>query len=124
LDLRVWIKCWLGILFNFSPDGDVCVTNDGATIVDQMNIEHPVAKLMVDLSKSQDNESGDGTTGVVVLAGAILEQASLLLEKGLHPLNIIEGFDKASDYPSNIWKQFIVKSTIKKIIMNILSRLP
>ena len=63
-----------------------------------MNIEHPVAKLMVDLSKSQDNESGDGTTGVVVLAGAILEQAQHLIEKGLHPLSIIEGFDKACDY--------------------------
>jgi T-complex protein 1 subunit epsilon len=63
-----------------------------------MSIEHPVARLMVDLSKSQDNESGDGTTGVVVLAGAILEQASALIDRGLHPHNIIEGYDKACDY--------------------------
>lgn len=81
-----------------SPDGDVTVTNDGATIVEQMNIEHPTGKLMVELSKSQDNETGDGTTGVVVLAGSLLEQAQLLIDKGLHPLNIIEGFDKACDY--------------------------
>lgn len=81
-----------------SPDGDVTVTNDGATIVEQMHVEHPTGKLMVELSKSQDNETGDGTTGVVVLAGSLLEQAQLLIDKGLHPLNIIEGFDKACDY--------------------------
>lgn len=56
-----------------SPDGEVTVTNDGATIVDKMEIEHPTAKLLVELSKSQDDEIGDGTTGVVVLAGALLE---------------------------------------------------
>ena len=81
-----------------SKDGDVTVTNDGATIVENMNVEHPIAKLLVELSKSQDNESGDGTTGVVVLAGALLEQAQKLLDKGLHPLQIIEGFDKGCDY--------------------------
>ena len=68
-----------------SQDGDVTVTNDGATIVENMNIEHPIAKLLVELSKSQDDESGDGTTGVVVY-------------KGIHPLKIIEGFDKACEY--------------------------
>ena len=81
-----------------SKDSDVTVTNDGATIVENMNIEHPIAKLLVELSKSQDNETGDGTTGVVILAGALLEQAQKLLDKGLHPLQIIEGYDKACDY--------------------------
>ena len=81
-----------------SKDGDVTVTNDGATIVENMNVEHPIAKLLVELSKSQDNETGDGTTGVVVLAGALLEQAQKLLDKGLHPLQIIEGFDKGCEY--------------------------
>ena len=81
-----------------SKDGDVTVTNDGATIVDNMNVEHPIAKLLVELSKSQDNETGDGTTGVVILAGALLEQAQKLLDKGLHPLQIIEGFDKGCEY--------------------------
>jgi T-complex protein 1 subunit epsilon len=63
-----------------------------------MNVEHPTGRLMVELSKSQDNETGDGTTGVVVLAGALLEQAQLLIDKGLHPLSIAEGYDKACDY--------------------------
>lgn len=81
-----------------SPDGDVCVTNDGATILEQMHVEHPTAKLLVELSHSQDNETGDGTTGVVVLAGSMLEQAQMLIDKGLHPLAIMEGFDKACDY--------------------------
>ena len=81
-----------------SKDSDVTVTNDGATIVENMNIKHPIAKLLVELSKSQDNETGDGTTGVVILAGALLEQAQKLLDKGLHPLQIIEGYDKACDY--------------------------
>ena len=58
-----------------SPDGDVTITNDGATILQKMEVEHQVARLMVELSQSQDNEIGDGTTGVVVLAGSLLEQA-------------------------------------------------
>jgi len=80
-----------------SPDGDVLVTNDGATIVDKMDIEHPIAKLMVELSKSQDDEIGDGTTGVVVFAGALLESALHLIEKGIHPIAISEGYDKACE---------------------------
>ncbi|EGR32682.1 hypothetical protein IMG5_074360 [Ichthyophthirius multifiliis] len=80
-----------------SPDGEVSVTNDGATILEKMEIEHPIAKLLVELSQSQDNEIGDGTTGVVVLAGALLEQANILIDKGLHPLKIADGFDKACE---------------------------
>lgn len=80
-----------------SPDGDVLVTNDGATIVTKMEIVHPIAQLLVELSKSQDDEIGDGTTGVVVLAGALIKQALLLLDKGIHPLNIASGFEKAAD---------------------------
>jgi len=78
-------------------DGDVTVTNDGATILDKMEIENQVAKLMVQLSKSQDDEIGDGTTSVVVLAGALLEQAEKLLEKGVHPLRIAKGFEQAAE---------------------------
>ena len=65
-----------------SPDGDVTITNDGATILDKMDVNHQVARLLVELSKSQDDEIGDGTTGVVVLAGALLEQAEHLIDKG------------------------------------------
>jgi len=80
-----------------SPDGEVLITNDGATIVEKMEIMHPIAHLMVELSQSQDNEIGDGTTGVVVLAGMLMEQAIILLEKGIHPLKIASGFEKAAD---------------------------
>ncbi|CAJ0911650.1 8943_t:CDS:10 [Entrophospora sp. SA101] len=78
-----------------SPDGDITVTNDGATILTQMEVEHQIAKLLVQLSKSQDDEIGDGTTGVVVLAGALLEQAENLLDSGVHPMRIADGFERA-----------------------------
>ncbi|PMD65547.1 t-complex protein-like protein 1 [Hyaloscypha bicolor E] len=80
-----------------SPDGDITVTNDGATILSQMEISNHVAKLLVELSKSQDDEIGDGTTGVVVLAGALLEQAAELIDKGIHPIRIADGYDQACD---------------------------
>ncbi|RHY98456.1 hypothetical protein DYB37_008280, partial [Aphanomyces astaci] len=78
-----------------SQDGDVTISNDGATILEQMHVEHRVAHLLVELSQSQDNEIGDGTTGVVVLAGALLEQAEKLLARGLHPMRIADGFEEA-----------------------------
>ncbi|KAI9481127.1 MAG: T-complex protein 1 subunit epsilon [Benjaminiella poitrasii] len=78
-----------------SPDGDITVTNDGATILDQMAVEHQIAKLLVQLSQSQDQEIGDGTTGVVVLAGALLEQCEQLLDRGIHPIRIADGFERA-----------------------------
>ena len=81
----------------YSPDGDVLVTNDGATILEKMEVQHQTARLLVELSKSQDNEIGDGTTGVVVFAGALLEQAQKLLDKGIHPLKIADGFERACD---------------------------
>ncbi|XP_011296813.1 T-complex protein 1 subunit epsilon [Fopius arisanus] len=79
-----------------SPDGDVTVTNDGATILKKMDVDHEIAKLMVQLSQSQDDEIGDGTTGVVVLAGALLEQAETLLDKGIHPIRIADGYELAA----------------------------
>jgi len=79
-----------------SPDGDVTITNDGATILSQMEIHQQVARLMVELSSSQDDEIGDGTTGVVVMAGSLLEQAEILLNKGIHPVRIARGFEAAS----------------------------
>lgn len=79
-----------------SPDGDVTVTNDGATILKNMDVDHEIAKLMVQLSQSQDDEIGDGTTGVVVLAGALMEQAQKLLDKGIHPIRIADGFELAA----------------------------
>lgn len=79
-----------------SGDGEVTVTNDGATILKLMDVDHEIAKLMVQLSQSQDDEIGDGTTGVVVLAGALLEQAESLLDRGIHPIRIADGFELAA----------------------------
>merc|ERR1740129_1218648 len=79
------------------PDGEVLVTNDGATILEKMDVQHHIAKLLVDLSKSQDDEIGDGTTGIVVMAGSMLEQAMELIEKGIHPLRIATGYEKACE---------------------------
>lgn len=97
-----------------SPDGEVIVTNDGATILEKMEIHHQTAKLLVELSASQDNEIGDGTTGVVVLAGAILEQAQKLLDKGIHPLKIADGFEKACDIAVHKLEQIQEEINISK----------
>lgn len=78
-----------------SPDGDINITNDGATIMSEIQLSNEVAKLLVELSKSQDDEIGDGTTGVVILASSLLDQALDLIEKGIHPIKIANGFDKA-----------------------------
>ena len=78
-------------------DQNITVTNDGATIVQNLEVQHQIAKLFVELSQAQDDEIGDGTTGVVVLAGGLLEEAEKLLSKGIHPIRIAEGFEKACD---------------------------
>ncbi|HDJ83896.1 MAG TPA: thermosome subunit, partial [Desulfurococcaceae archaeon] len=75
--------------------GDVTVTNDGATIVKEMEVQHPAAKLLVEVAKAQDAEVGDGTTTAVVLAGTLLEKAENLLDQGIHPTIIIEGYKMA-----------------------------
>ena len=76
--------------------GEVTITNDGATILDQMRVIHPAAKMLVELSKAQDVEAGDGTTSVVVMAGSLMEAAEKLLKKGIHPTAISEAFQKAA----------------------------
>lgn len=73
-------------------NGEVTITNDGATILQQMNVIHPAAKLLVELSQAQDVEAGDGTTTVVILAGALLDAAEKLLSRGIHPTTISDSF--------------------------------
>jgi T-complex protein 1 subunit delta len=80
-----------------SESGDVTITNDGATILKQMQVLHPVARMLVELSKAQDIEAGDGTTSVVVLAGSLLSVSQKLLNRGIHPTMISESFGKAAD---------------------------
>jgi thermosome len=77
--------------------GDVTVTNDGATILDEVEVQHPAAKMMVEVAKAQDDEVGDGTTTVVVLAGELLKRAEELMAKNIHPATIISGYSKALD---------------------------
>lgn len=76
--------------------GDIVITNDGATILEEMNVDHPAAKLMVEIAKTQDKEVGDGTTTSVVIAGNLLKKAGELLDQGIHPTVIIKGFELAS----------------------------
>jgi T-complex protein 1 delta subunit len=75
-----------------TPSGEVIITNDGATILDQMNVEHPAAKMLVALSKAQDTVAGDGTTSVVVICGSLLQATLELLARGLHPATISDAF--------------------------------
>jgi len=76
--------------------GDVTITSDGRTILDEMEIEHPAAKMMVEVAKTQDDEVGDGTTTAVIVAGELLAQAEQLLDKNVHPVIILDGYRKAS----------------------------
>jgi archaeal chaperonin len=77
--------------------GDVTITNDGATILKEIDVQHPAAKIMVEISKATDNEVGDGTTSTVVLAGSLLSKAEELIAKGVHPTVIVDGYSMASE---------------------------
>jgi len=77
--------------------GDVTITSDGRTILDEMDIQHPAAKMMVEVAKTQDNEAGDGTTTAVVVSGELLSKAEELIGKNVHPTIIIDGYKKASE---------------------------
>jgi thermosome len=78
-----------------SDSGDVVITNDGATILQEMEIEHPAAQMIVEVAESQEEEVGDGTTTAAVLAGRLLSQAEDLLEQDVHPTTIVEGYHEA-----------------------------
>jgi thermosome len=84
------------------PFGDVVITHDGATIMKEMEVEHPTAKMMVDLAKAQEQEVGDGTTTVVILAGELLSKAQELLDLGIHPTIILEAYRKAAKYAIDV----------------------
>ncbi len=76
--------------------GDVTITNDGATILKEIDVQHPAAKMLVEISKTTDNEVGDGTTSAVILAGALLSQAESLVDSDVHPTIIVDGYRKAA----------------------------
>src|SRR5256712_8684391 len=89
--------------------GDVTITNDGATILKEIDVQHPAAKMVIEVSKTTDNEVGDGTTSAVVFAGALLEQAEELIDKGVHPTIIVDGYSKASDKAREFLNEIAVK---------------
>ena len=103
--------------------GDVTITNDGKTILDEVEVEHPAAKMMVEVAKAQDKEVGDGTTSVVVLAGELLTKAEDLLNKNVHPTIIIDGYRRAADKALEALEKIAIsvdpldKVSLKKIAM-------
>ncbi len=103
--------------------GDITVTNDGATILDEMDVQHPIAKLMVEIAKAQDDEVGDGTTTVVVLTGELIKEAEKLLEKNIHPTVIVAGYKKALEEAERALRRIAVEvdvndiETLKKVAM-------
>ena len=77
--------------------GDVTITNDGATMLKELDVQHPAAKMMVEISKATDNEVGDGTTSAVVVAGSLLEKAEDLIGKDVHPVVVVDGYSRAAE---------------------------
>src|SRR5512137_199146 len=77
--------------------GDVTITSDGRTILDEMDVQHPAAKMLVEVAKTQDKEAGDGTTSAVIIAGELLNKAEELIDKNIHPTIIIDGYKKAGE---------------------------
>jgi thermosome len=106
-----------------SSIGDVVITNDGATIMKELDVQHPAAKMLVEVAKTQDNEVGDGTTTVVVLTGELLEKAEKLLDKDVHPTVVVEGYKKASNKAMEILREMGEKinpddaETLRRIAM-------
>jgi len=103
--------------------GDVTITSDGRTILDEMDIQHPAAKMMVEVAKTQDNEVGDGTTTAVILSGELLSKAEELVEKNVHPTVIIDGYKKAAEKALEILENVAIKleptneELLKKVAM-------
>jgi thermosome len=102
--------------------GDVIITNDGATILKEMNIEHPTAKMIVEIAKTQEHEVGDGTTTAVVLAGELLKKAEELLEQNIHPTTIVKGYRIAGEKSQTIL-QNMSEALTSKTQKNILRKL-
>jgi thermosome len=92
-----------------SPTNDIVITNDGATILREMQIEHPAAKMMVEIAKTQEIEVGDGTTSAVMIAGKLLENAEKLLDKKIHPTVIVKGYRLACEKTQEILREISIK---------------
>ena len=100
-------------------EGNITVTNDGVTILEEMEIDHPAAKMMVEIAKTQEKEVGDGTTTVALLAGKLLENAEGLLEKKIHPTLIVEGYRLASEKAERILDEISIAVNSREVLKNI-----
>ncbi|MFA5572432.1 MAG: thermosome subunit beta [Candidatus Bathyarchaeia archaeon] len=94
--------------------GDVTITNDGRTILDEMDIQHPAAKMLVEVAKTQDKETGDGTTSAVIVAGELLNRAEELIDKNIHPTIIIEGYKQAAEKALEVLEKIAIPIDITK----------
>src|SRR6059036_1776629 len=95
--------------------GDVVITNDGVTILKEIDIEHPAAKMLVEVAKTQDEEAGDGTTTAVILAGELLKKAEDLIDQNIHPTVIAAGYRQASDKAHEVLEKVASKISIKEV---------
>ena len=103
--------------------GDVTITNDGASILKEIDVQHPAAKMLVEVAKSQDQETGDGTTTSVIIAGELLKRAQDLLEKKIHPTILVGGYQKAAEEATKILKDMAIsmEGMDKKVLTGIAS---
>ena len=101
--------------------GDVVITNDGVTILKEIDIEHPAAKMLVEVAKTQDEECGDGTTTAVILAGELLKKSEDMIEANIHPTIIVGGYRMAADKAREVLEKGAQKVSIKdtKVLHNI-----
>src|SRR5271168_2909289 len=89
--------------------GDVTITNDGATMLKEIDVPHPAAKMLVEVSKATDNEVGDGTTSAVILAGSLLEKAEELITQDVHPTVVVDGYMKALEKAEQVLEKIAEK---------------
>ncbi len=100
-----------------SDDGDVVITNDGATILDEMDIEHPAADMIVEVAETQEEEIGDGTTTAAILTGQLLDQAEELFDDDVHPTTIVEGYHKAAQIAAEAIDELALDTEINQEVL-------
>jgi len=99
--------------------GNITVTNDGVTILEEIQLDHPAAKMIAEIAKTQENEVGDGTTTVVMLAGKLLENAERLLDKKIHPTVIIKGYKLAAERSKSVLHEISIPADSKQVLKQI-----
>lgn len=104
-----------------NPIGDITITNDGATILHDMSIEHPAAKMVVEVAESLESSAGDGTTSAVVLTGSLLEKAEKLIENGVHPTIVVKGYRLAAEKAVEIFESLAISTdeNEKELLVNV-----